>query len=64
MMKLYETRVAPNPRRVRIFIAEKGLTEQVEYIEVNLQAGENLTPEFRQRNPMKKVPVEEDRRTN
>jgi len=57
MMKLYETRVAPNPRRVRIFIAEKGLTEQVEYIEVNLQAGENLTPEFRQRNPMKKVPV-------
>ena len=57
MMKLYETRVAPNPRRVRVFIAEKGLTEQGEYIEVNLQAGENLTPEFRQRNPMKKVPV-------
>lgn len=56
-MKLYETRVAPNPRRVRIFIAEKGLTDQVETIEVNLQAGENLTPEFRQRNPMKKVPV-------
>lgn len=56
-MKLYETRVAPNPRRVRIFIAEKGLTDQVETIEVDLQAGENLTPAFRQRNPMKKVPV-------
>jgi glutathione S-transferase len=56
-MKLYETRIAPNPRRVRMFLAEKGLLDQVECVEVDLQKGENLTPEFSARNPMKKVPV-------
>jgi len=57
MMKLYETRVAPNPRRVRIFLAEKGLLDQVELIEVDLQKGDNLTTEYAARNPLKKVPV-------
>jgi len=56
-MKLYETATAPNPRRVRMFMAEKGLLEQVECIEIDLAKGENLTPEFVARNPMKKVPV-------
>ncbi|CUS47565.1 MAG: Glutathione S-transferase [Idiomarinaceae bacterium HL-53] len=56
-MKLYEMAIAPNPRRVRMFLAEKGLLEQVERIELNLQKGENLTPEFIAKNPMKKVPV-------
>jgi glutathione S-transferase len=56
-MKLYDTRVAPNPRRVRIFLAEKGLLDQVELIEVDLLKGGNLSPEFVARNPMKKVPV-------
>lgn len=57
MMKLYETRTAPNPRRVRLFLAEKGLLDQVELIQMDLQRGDNLTPEHRARNPMKKVPV-------
>ena len=56
-MKLYETNTAPNPRRVRMFLAEKGLLDQVECIEIDLQKGENLTPEFTAKNPMKKVPV-------
>ena len=56
-MKLFETRTAPNPRRVRIFLAEKGLLDDVEFIQLDLQKGENLTPEFVARNPMKKVPV-------
>ena len=56
-MKLFETRTAPNPRRVRIFLAEKGLLDEVEIIQLDLQNGENLTPEFVTRNPMKKVPV-------
>lgn len=56
-MKLYETRTAPNPRRVRIFLAEKGLLDKVELIQIDLQKGENLTPEFAARNPLKKVPV-------
>lgn len=56
-MKLYETKTAPNPRRVRMFLAEKGLLDRVECVEIDLQKGENLTPEFAAKNPMKKVPV-------
>lgn len=56
-MKLYETRTAPNPRRVRIFLAEKGLLDDIELVQIDLQKGENLTAEFAARNPMKKVPV-------
>ncbi|WP_258239688.1 MULTISPECIES: glutathione S-transferase family protein [Pseudidiomarina] len=56
-MKLYETKTAPNPRRVRMFLAEKGLLDKVECVEVDIQKGENLQPEFVAKNPMKKVPV-------
>ncbi|MGP4845098.1 glutathione S-transferase family protein [Marinobacter sp. 1Y8] len=56
-MKIYETKTAPNPRRVRIFLEEKGLLDKVEFIQIDLAKGENLTPEFAARNPMKKVPV-------
>lgn len=58
-MKIFETKTAPNPRRVRMFMAEKGLLEKAEFIEIDLQKGENLTPEYVARNPMKKVPVME-----
>ena len=58
-MKIFETKTAPNPRRVRMFMAEKGLLDKAEFIEIDLQKGENLTPEYTARNPMKKVPVME-----
>lgn len=54
-MKLYDFNRAPNPRRVRIFLAEKGL--EVELVPVNLFRMEQLTPEFRQINPSCTVPV-------
>lgn len=38
-MKLYETKTAPNPRRVRMFLAEKDLLDQVECVEIDLQKG-------------------------
>ena len=56
-MKIYEARTAPNPRRVRMFLAEKGLLEKPEFVQVDIEKGENLTAEFAARNPMKKVPV-------
>ncbi len=56
-MKIYETASAPNPRRVRMFLAEKGLLDKVERVEIDIVKGENLTPAFVARNPMKKVPV-------
>ncbi len=56
-MKIYEMRIAPNPRRVRMFLAEKDLLDSVEFIEMDLQKGENLSPEFRKKSPLTKVPV-------
>lgn len=54
-MKLYQTQVAPNARRVRMFLAEKQV--DVELIEIDLKGGGNLTEEFKSRNPLAKVPV-------
>jgi glutathione S-transferase len=54
-MKLYSTSVAPNPRRVTIFLAEKGI--DVPTVEIDLAAKENLLPEFLARNPLGRVPV-------
>jgi glutathione S-transferase len=33
-MKLYDSKTAPNPRRVRIFPAEKGITVPVEQVDI------------------------------
>lgn len=54
-MKLVETARAPNPRRVRIFLAEKGITLPTE--QVDLGALEHKEPEFGDLNPMRRVPV-------
>jgi glutathione S-transferase len=54
-MKIIETRTAPNPRRVRMFLAEKGL--EVPFEEVDLMAGDLRTPEFTRINPLQRVPV-------
>lgn len=56
-MKIFETSTAPNPRRVRMFMAEKGLLDEAEFVQVDIVKGENLAAEFVARNPMKKVPV-------
>src|SRR5262249_60128886 len=54
-MKLYNHPQAPNPRRVRIFLAEKGISLPLE--EVDLLAGKNRTPEFLAKNPSGGLPV-------
>ncbi len=54
-MKIYETRTAPNPRRVRMFLAEKGI--DVDYVQVDIQSGENLSKEMRKKNPIGKIPI-------
>lgn len=54
-MRLFDSTPAPNPRRVRIFLAEKGL--EVPLVQVDLRAGEHRTPEFLRRNPSGKIPV-------
>jgi glutathione S-transferase len=55
-VKLYNrSNPAPNPRRVRIFLAEKGI--QVPYEEVDTANFANRSPAFLQKNPMGTVPV-------
>ena len=47
-MKLYNHALAPSPRRVRIFAAEKGIELSLE--EVDILAGQSRTPEFLAKN--------------
>jgi len=54
-MKLYQNGRAPNPRRVRMFLAEKGVTIPVE--EIDLAAEEHKSAEFTALNPLQRVPV-------
>jgi glutathione S-transferase len=54
-MKLYDCKMAPNPRRVRIFIAEKNL--QIPAVEVSIVDGENLKPEYLKVNSRGLLPV-------
>src|SRR5580693_5671688 len=54
-MKLYNHAHAPNPRRVRIFAAEKGIELAPE--EVDILAGQSRTSEFLAKNSSGAVPV-------
>lgn len=54
-MKFYDCAVAPNPRRARIFIAEKGL--DIPKVEIDIIGGENLEDKFLSVNPRGLLPV-------
>ncbi len=54
-MKIYDSSTAPNPRRVRIFLAEKGL--DIPYEQVDIGKAVNREAEFRKKNPMGTVQV-------
>ncbi|MFM7084251.1 MAG: glutathione S-transferase family protein [Hyphomicrobium sp.] len=54
-MKIIETRSAPNPRRVRMFLTEKGIT--VPFEQVDLMGGALQSDEFKKLNPYQRVPV-------
>ncbi len=54
-MKLYDYPGAPNPRRVKIFLAEKQL--DYETVHCDIGKGEHKLPEFLEKNPSGKIPV-------
>jgi len=54
-MKFYDCSTAPSPRRVRIFLAEKGI--DIPTIQIDLRNGEQLSESFRKINPRCTVPV-------
>ncbi len=54
-MKLYDSALAPNPRRVRIFLAEKGISVPTEQVDIGKAV--NRQPEFLAKNPFGGLPV-------
>jgi glutathione S-transferase len=54
-MKLYNSNLAPNPRRVRIVLAEKGVS--IPRVEVDLGKLEHKAPEFSALNPFQTIPI-------
>lgn len=54
-MKLYDCTTAPSPKRVRMFLAEKGV--EIPLVQVSLRDGEQLSDAFRKINPDCTVPV-------
>lgn len=54
-MKLFDGGKAPNPRRVRIFLAEKGI--EVPLVPVDMTALGHRDPEISRRNPLQRLPV-------
>ena len=54
-MKLYDSTLAPNPRRVRMFMAEKGI--ECETVQVDIIQGENLSDDFLAINPRGVLPT-------
>jgi glutathione S-transferase len=55
-MKFYDCTMAPSPRRVRIFLAEKGIAPPPT-VQIDLRNGEQLSESFRAINPECTVPV-------
>ena len=54
-MKFYDYPSAPNPRRVKIFAAEKGI--ELEVVMTDMAKREHKTAEFMKKNPSGKITV-------
>ena len=55
-MKLYNNEMANSPRKVRMFIAEKNISD-IEIINIDLMSGEHKTPEYRAIAPNSRIPA-------
>ncbi len=54
-VRLYTSKYAPNPRRVRVFLSEKGLS--IPFVDVDIAKLEQKSPEFSAINPFQTVPA-------
>jgi glutathione S-transferase len=54
-MKLYDSGRAPNPRRTRVFLAEKGVDVPAE--QVDMMSMQHKTPEYTAINPLQRMPA-------
>lgn len=55
MITFYDCATAPNPRRARIFLAEKGLAHET--VQIDLRSGEQMSDAYRRINPNCTVPA-------
>jgi glutathione S-transferase len=55
-LKLYDSRRAPNPRRVRWFMAEKGV-EDIEIVDIDIFGGQHRQPEYLAKAGLPNVPA-------
>ncbi len=56
-MKLFTCKIAPNAKKINLYLREKDITVGFETIEVDLFSGEQNSPQFKAINPLGKVPV-------
>ena len=62
-MKLYDFQSAPNPRRVRVYLAEKGISfgpegdVDITLVNTDIMTGAHKTPEFLEKNDNGQIPV-------
>jgi glutathione S-transferase len=56
-MKIYDRPGFPNPMRIRIVLAQKGLDSEIEFVPVDLIAAEHKQPAFLAKNPSGVLPV-------
>ena len=56
-LKIYDFVGAPNPKKLRVYLAEKGLTDSVEWVPVDFMTGEQRSEAFRKKNPFGNLPV-------
>ena len=54
-MKVYDFPGAPNPKKLRVYLAEKGIKVPIETVDI--VSGKNRTPEFLRKNPLGGLPV-------
>ena len=54
-MKLYDSKLAPNPRRTRIFLAEKGISVPMEQVDIG--AKQHKTADYAAVNPLQRMPA-------
>ena len=54
-MKLYDGGRAPNPRRVRVYLAEKGITVPMQQVDLGTMA--QKSPDYTAINPLQRVPA-------
>ena len=54
-MKLYDSKLAPNPRRTRVFLAEKGISVPIEHVDIG--AKQHKTTDYAAVNPLQRMPA-------